>query len=52
MVVLAERDEQLRGKSFLNVKAEQFSKLFWIFHCDRFLCQSSKELHSNQDVRR
>ena len=26
--VLSERDEQLRGKSILNVKAEQFWELF------------------------
>ena len=40
-VVLPERDERLRGRSILNVKAEQLWKLFWNFHCDRFLCQSS-----------
>ena len=44
-VVLPERDEQLRERSILNVKAEQFWKLFWNFHCDRFLCQSSHESH-------
>ena len=27
-VVLPERDERLRGRSILNVKAEQFWKLF------------------------
>ena len=41
--VLPERDEQLRGKSILNVKAEQFWELFWTFHSDRFLHQSSDE---------
>ena len=44
-VVLQERDERLRGRGILDVKSEQFRKLFWTFHCDRFLCQSSHESH-------